>query len=69
MTTPITVTIEKWTRPRVTVGDTITRWTLVFVDKGVTHRIATRPTEFEARQFARQHGWIVERVFSEGDQP
>jgi hypothetical protein len=63
--TSTVVDIEVWTRKRVTAGDTITRYTLVYVEDGKTYRVATRETEFEARRFARAHHWIVGRVFDE----
>lgn len=61
--TPTFVDIEVWTAHRVTAGDVIERWTLVYTEKGREYRIATRETEFEARQLARAHHWMVGRVF------
>lgn len=64
---PVTVDIEVWTRHLVTSGRAQTGYTLIYVDPKTqqTHRVATRETEFEARQFAGTHHWIVGRVFED----
>jgi hypothetical protein len=67
--TPTVVDIEVWTRARVTAGDTITRYSILYTEAGKTYRVATRETEFEARRFARAHHWTVGRVFDEEATP
>ena len=62
-----TVDIESWTR-RAPGGFQGTRFTLVYVEAGREYRVSTHATEFEARQFARRHGWSIGRLI-DGDAP
>ena len=53
------VSIESWTR-KTPGGFQGTRYTLIYTEGGQTWRISTHATEFEARAFARRHGWDVD---------